>query len=191
MSQIIASVSGVRGIYGDNLTPENINKFTSAFSYYCSQVSKSKKIVIGRDGRLFGDVVSGAAISYLVLSGFEVVDIGIAPTPTVQLATEKLKAAGGIAVTASHNPQNWNGLKFLNPDGTFLDPAQIKKFLAFAQKPAYPVAPVEKLKEVIRDFTWCEKHIDMVLKLKAVGNPLGHLNAIRKRKFKVAASVAK
>jgi phosphomannomutase len=137
LSEIIASVSGVRGIYGDNLTPQNISKFVSAFAEYCKKNSKSKKIIVGRDGRLNGEIISNLVMNNLLLSGFEVVYIGVAPTPTVQIATEDLKAAGGIAVTASHNPQQWNGLKFLNPNGTFLDPKQIEQFLSIAEKGSF------------------------------------------------------
>ena len=129
MSDIIVSVSGIRGIIGDNLTPENILKFTSAFAAYCRKKSKSKKIVVGRDGRQHGELISNSVISILTMYGFQVIDIGIVPTPTVQIATEETKSAGGIAITASHNPQIWNGLKFLNSDGTFLDGEQIKEIL--------------------------------------------------------------
>lgn len=180
MSEIIASVSGVRGIYGDNLTPLNISKFTSAFAEYCRKNSKSKKIVVGRDGRLNGEIISNLVVNNLLLSGFEVVYIGIAPTPTVQIATEDLKAAGGIAVTASHNPQQWNGLKFLNPNGTFLDPSQIKDFLSIAEKGEFNFVPVKEIKKLSFDLSWNDKHIEKVLKLKIIDKA-----KIKKRKFKV------
>lgn len=180
MSDIIASVSGVRGIYGDNLTPQNISKFTSAFAEYCRKNSKSKKIVVGRDGRLNGEIISNLVVNNLLLSGFEVVHIGIAPTPTVQIATEDLKAAGGIAVTASHNPQQWNGLKFLNTNGTFLNPAQIKEFLSIADKGQFNFVPVKEIKKLIFDLSWNDKHIEKVLKLKIIDKA-----KIKKRKFKI------
>lgn len=180
MSEIIASVSGVRGIYGDNLTPQNISKFTSAFAEYCRKNSKSKKIVVGRDGRLNGEIISNLVVNNLLLSGFEVVYIGIAPTPTVQIATEDLKAAGGIAITASHNPQQWNGLKFLNPNGTFLDPAQIKEFLAVADKGVFSFVKVNEIKKLTFDLSWLDKHIEKVLRLKIID-----AGKIRKRKLKV------
>lgn len=180
MSEIIASVSGVRGIYGDNLTPQNISKFTSAFAEYCKKNSNSKKIIVGRDGRLNGEIISNLVINNLLLSGFEVVYIGIAPTPTVQIATEELKAAGGIAVTASHNPQQWNGLKFLNPNGTFLDPKQIEQFLSIAAKGSFTYADVKDIKKLTFDLSWLDRHIEKTLNLKIVDK-----NKIKRRKFKV------
>lgn len=182
MSEIIASVSGVRGIIGDNLTPFNIAKFTSAFAEYCRNHIKGvkNKIVVGRDGRKHGEVISNLVISNLILSGFEVIDIGIAPTPTVQIATEDLKCAGGIAITASHNPQIWNGLKFLNSDGTFLDEKQVSEFLKLSVRGEFKYAAINDLKNSVKDDTWIKKHIDKVLKLKVISIP-----EIRKRKFKV------
>ena len=117
MKEPIISISGIRGIYGESLTPENIVKYASAFAVYC----KRKKIVLGRDGRMGGELVEKLIESTLLFCGCEVVNIGVAPTPTVSLAVETLKAAGGIAVTASHNPQEWNGMKFINSKGIFLD----------------------------------------------------------------------
>lgn len=182
MSEIIASVSGVRGIIGDNLTPQNIAKFTSAFAEYCKKNSKGKtnKIVIGRDGRLHGDVISSLVTGNLLLSGFEITDIGIAPTPTVQIATEDLKSCGGISITASHNPQIWNGLKFLNSDGTFLDEKQITEFLKIAAKGGFKFAEISKLKTVIKDNSWIARHVEKVLNLKIID-----IKNIRKRKFKI------
>jgi phosphomannomutase len=182
MSEIIASVSGVRGIMGDSLTPQNIIKFTSAFAEYCRKYSKGKKlrIAIGRDGRLYGDIIEQMVLSNLALSGFEVINIGIAPTPTVQIATEDLKCAGGISITASHNPQKWNGLKFLNPDGTFLDEKQIKEFLRIASEGKFRYSDIKDLKPAKNDFTWLDRHIDKVLSLKII-----NINKIRKKKYKV------
>ncbi|MBS1551761.1 MAG: phosphoglucosamine mutase [Bacteroidetes bacterium] len=182
MSDIIASVSGIRGIFGDNLTPSNITKFVSAFAEYCRIVHKGKrnKIAVGRDGRIHGDIIAGIVINNLLLSGFEVTDIGIAPTPTVQLTTEELKCAGGISITASHNPQKWNGLKFLNSDGTFLDEHQVSEFLKIADKGKFSFAEIDKLRSLKNDDTWISKHIDKVLKLQIINTA-----KIRKRKFKV------
>lgn len=180
MSEIIASVSGVRGILGDNLTPNNIIKFTSAFIKYCRKNSKSDKIIVGNDGRLHGRLIADIVLSTVSMSGYRAVDIGVVPTPTVQIATEDLKAAGGIAITASHNPQIWNGLKFLNPDGTFLDGNQIKKVIEFGKTGKFEYAGIEDIKPVISDYSWIQKHIDKVLKLKSV-----NASKIKKRKFKV------
>lgn len=181
MSEIIASVSGVRGITGDSLTPQSIIKFTSAFSEYCKINFKNNfKIVVGRDGRLSGEVIENIVVSNLALCGFKVINIGIAPTPTVQIATEDMKCAGGISITASHNPQQWNGLKFLNSDGTFLDEIQIKEFLNIASNGNFHYVNIEKIKRPVNDFTWIDKHIEKILKLKII-----NVNKIRKRKFKV------
>ena len=182
MSEIIASVSGIRGIIGDSLTPGNIIKFTSAFAKYSKKNSghRNLKIAVGRDGRLFGDVIEKMVISNLLLCGAEVINIGIAPTPTVQIATEELNCSGGISITASHNPQIWNGLKFLNPVGTFLDEKQVKKFLQIADRSVFNYVSIDEVKQIIYDNSWLDKHIDRVLKLKILD-----LNKIRKRKFKV------
>lgn len=180
MSEIIASVSGVRGILGESLTPENIIRFTSAFAKYCKEKSKETKIAVGWDGRLYGDVVTGFVFDTLFLSGIEVVYLGVAPTPTVQLATELSKAAGGISVTASHNPQQWNGLKFLKSDGTFLDDSEIKEVIKSADENKFSYPPIQELKSITSDNSWIDKHIEKVLKLKILD-----LKKIKKRKFKV------
>jgi phosphomannomutase len=180
MTTIIASVSGVRGILGDNLTPENIIKFISAFIVYCRKNSKSKNIVVGMDGRLYGNIISNIVTSTISMSGYTAVDIGVVPTPTVQIATEDMKAAGGIAITASHNPQIWNGLKFLNSNGTFLDGEQIKEVIESSKTAVFIYADVKNIKPVVSDYSWIQKHIDKVLKLKSV-----NINKIKKRKFKI------
>ncbi|MEO8210050.1 MAG: phosphoglucosamine mutase, partial [bacterium] len=180
MSEIIASVSGVRGILGDSLTPENIIKFTSAFAKFCREKSNKNKIVVGSDGRMFGDVITGFVIDTLVLSGFEVTYIGVAPTPTIQIATAELKASGGISVTASHNPQQWNGLKFLNSGGTFLNEDEMNEIIRIANEDKFIYSGIDNLIQIKGDSSWIDKHIKKVLKLKIL-----NLNKIKKRKFKV------
>ncbi|MBL8005954.1 MAG: phosphoglucosamine mutase [Ignavibacteria bacterium] len=180
MTDIIASVSGVRGIIGDNLTPFNIIKFTSAFAEYNRRKNFKKKIAVGRDGRIFGEIISALVINNLLLSGFEVIDIGTAPTPTVQIATEDLKCSGGISVTASHNPQIWNGLKFLNGNGTFLDESQVKTLLKIAEGNKFIYAGIDKIKTVTTDYSWNDRHIEKVLRLKIID-----VDKIKKRKFKI------
>lgn len=182
MSELIVSVSGIRGIPGDSLTPENIIKYTSAFAEYSKRNFKNKKIriAVGRDGRLNGDVIEKLVVSVLSMCGADVINIGIAPTPTVQIATEDLKCAGGISITASHNPHIWNGLKFLNPDGTFLDETQVKNFIALAQAGKFKYADVADIGKVHDDFSWTQKHAAKVLKLKIL-----NLKKIRQKKFKV------
>ncbi len=180
MSEIIFSVSGVRGIYGDSLTLPVVVHYTLAFAKLCRDNKKSRKVVVGRDGRLMGDEVAAVAIYTLSIAGFEVVDIGVVPTPTVQLAVEKLKAAGGIAITASHNPQQWNGLKFLDSDGTFLKSKQIDEVKKNLKTNKYKFVNTDKPARIKTDDTWIDKHIDLVLKLNYI-----NATKIRRRKFKV------
>lgn len=182
MSEIISSVSGIRGIYGDSLTPFNLIKFTSAYASLLKSICvKGRiKIALGRDGRLHGEEVSGIVINSLLMSGIDVVYLGIVPTPTVQIATEDLKCCGGISVTASHNPQEWNGLKFLKGDGTFLDELQVKKLMRFAEKGDFKFAQVNDIGNLTSDFSWINRHIEKVLKLRII-----NVVKIRKRKFKV------
>ncbi len=168
MSEIIASVSGVRGIIGDNLTPASISKFTLAFAEFCKKYNNSKKIIVGRDGRIHGEIITDIVTSSLILAGFEPIYIGVVPTPTVQIAVEDIKAAGGISVTASHNPQQWNGLKFLNNTGRFLGPDEIKEFLEIAATDEFTYAEISQLKNIKFDNTWIDKHIEKVLKLKFI-----------------------
>ncbi|MDQ3020686.1 MAG: phosphoglucosamine mutase [Bacteroidota bacterium] len=180
MSEIIASVSGVRGIIGDSLTPENIIKYTSAFAKLCRGKSKNNKIIIGRDGRLFGDLITGFVSDTLTLSGFEVTNIGVAPTPTIQIATEDIKSSGGISVTASHNPQQWNGLKFLNSDGTFLSENEMNEIIRIVDEGKFYYSGIDNLISIKDDSSWIDKHIEKVLKLNIL-----NINKIKKRKFKV------
>lgn len=180
MSNIIVSVSGLRGITGETLTPENIIKYTSAFAEYCRKKKITKRIIVGRDGRLHGEVISNMVISNLAMSGFQVINIGVVPTPTVQIATEETRSAGGIAITASHNPQMWNGLKFLNPDGTFLDKNQVEQLISIAENGKFYYESVRKLRQVTDDNTWIKKHIDLVL-----SNRIVNLRKIRERNFRI------
>jgi phosphomannomutase len=182
LSEIIASVSGIRGITGDSLTPYNIIKFTSAFAEYCRRNSRVRKlkIVLGRDGRLSGEIIEQMVFSNLAMSGAEVISIGTAPTPTVQIATEELKCSGGISITASHNPQEWNGLKFLNSDGTFLDDKQIEELLKIAEEGNFIFAELKDIKPVKSDDSWLDRHIEKVLALSILNTV-----KVRKRKFRV------
>ncbi|HYH79964.1 MAG TPA: hypothetical protein VEX86_09200, partial [Longimicrobium sp.] len=120
-SRLMVSVSGVRGRVGDGLTPEVIAWFAAAFGAYVRRRGPGNTVVIGRDSRVSGAMFARAATAALQAAGCDVVDVGIAPTPSVQLAVEDLGAAGGLAVTASHNPIEWNALKFIGPSGMFLD----------------------------------------------------------------------
>ena len=172
----VISISGVRGIIGESLTPEVIARFAVSFGTYL----EGGKVVVGRDTRLSGEMAKCAVFSGLLSAGCEIIDLGIVPTPTVQLLTERLKANGGMVITASHNPSEYNGLKFIFADGTFLNSSRMKKFLAiYAQnKIKYPSfnKPTE-----IKDY-----HQEAVnFHLKKTLSFL-NLNLIRKKHFHVA-----
>ena len=170
---LIKSISGIRGTIGghtgDTLNPLDIVKFTTAYATFI----KGKKIVVGRDGRISGPMVRDVVCGTLVGMGYEVIDIGLATTPTTELAVRWHKADGGIIITASHNPTQWNALKLLNSEG---------EFLAIAEKEDFDYAPVEKLGRVIKDDTMNQQHIQSVLDLRLVD-----VEAIKARQFRVCA----
>lgn len=178
MNEPIVSISGIRGIFGDSLIPDNIIKYTAAFAKYTGR----KRVVIGRDGRLNGDVIEKIIESTLLFCGCEVINLGVAPTPTISLAVETLKASGGIAITASHNPQEWNGMKFINSKGIFLNTEENKNFLSFTNDSENSYVPVEKVKQVEYYTDFLNYHIKKVLAIKSV-----NVKKIKKRKFKVVA----
>ena len=185
MQNPIISISGIRGILGKSLYPENINQFASAFAKYINKkhnISSSAggRIVIGRDGRLFGEQVEKIVEAALIFNGCEVINLGIAPTPTISLAVETLKANGGIAITASHNPQEWNGMKFINSKGIFLNKAENDAFFKFIEDNDKDYLPWDKLKHVEYYPGFDDYHINRVLGIKCL-----NINRIRKRKFKV------
>jgi phosphomannomutase len=176
----MVSISGIRGVIGDTLTPDVITRYASAYVAYCREVvGAPPMIVVGRDGRITGKAVSDTLSGALVLAGANVMNIGICPTPTVQLAIEHEHAHGGIAVTASHNPMQWNGLKFMASTGLFLDAAENARFWSLAEeKQAYP--PWDSIGAETLNTTWLQRHIDAVLRL-----PLINVGAIQERKFTV------
>jgi phosphomannomutase len=177
---LMVSISGIRGVIGDSLTPEIVVRYAAAFGEYCKlRHPKRKSIVVGRDGRISGSPLQNIVTSTLLSLGFDVRVIGICPTPTVQLAVEQTGAAGGIAITASHNPMQWNGLKFMASTGMFLDAGENKEFWALAEKPAAYVS-WDKLGKRNADDTWLTRHIDQVLAL-----PMMYTDAIRARKFRI------
>src|SRR5262249_3644617 len=132
-SKLMVSVSGVRGRVGDGLTPEVIAWFAAAFGAYARRRGPGTTVVIGRDSRVSGAMFARAATAALQAAGWEVVDGGTAAPPTVQLAVEDFRAAGGLAVTASHNPIEWNALKFIGPSGMFLDADEGKEMRALLE----------------------------------------------------------
>lgn len=173
---LMVSISGVRGIVGSSLTPEIIVRYASAFAEYCSK----GRIVIGRDGRVTGKPIGHIVSSTLLSMGCDVVAIGICPTPTVQIAVERTKAAGGISITASHNPAAWNGLKFLSSSGLFLDAEENKEFWGIADRPERSYALWDRLGQHIADESFLDAHIAEILAI-----PYLNVRLVRKRKFKV------
>lgn len=184
---LIKSISGIRGTIGgradEGLTPLDIVKLTSAYAALIRRTTtkKTNKIVVGRDARLSGEMVNKTVCGTLMGMGFDVVDIGLASTPTTELAVTMEDACGGIILTASHNPRQWNALKLLNEKGEFLNAAEGQEVLRIAAAEEFEYADVETLGKYRLDETYNQKHIDAVLSL-----PLVDVEAIRKAGFKVA-----
>jgi len=176
LSRLMVSVSGLRGEVGSTLTPETIIRYTAAFAAF----KQGGKIVVGRDSRVSGPFVQNLVTGTLVASGCQVIDLGIVPTPTVQMAIEHHQADGGIAITASHNPIQWNGLKFMDSDGRFLNPARAEQVYAMAEQNEVRLAEWSGLGSVIIDDQASNRHIEKILAL-----PYLNLSAVRKRNFKV------
>lgn len=183
---LIKSISGIRGTIGgsvgEGLSPVDIVKFTAAYSTLIRKISTngSNTIVVGRDARMSGSMVQKLVVGTLQSMGFDVTDIGLASTPTTELAVTMEGAAGGIILTASHNPKQWNALKLLNQDGEFLNKAEGEEVLKIAEKEDFAFAEVTELGKVTeKDYT--DKHIENVLNLKLVD-----VDAIKKADFKVA-----
>ncbi len=180
---LIKSISGIRGTIGgkpgENLTPLDIVKFTSAFASSLDQ-NKNKTIVIGRDGRISGKMVSDLCANTLMACGFDVIDLGLTTTPTVEIAVTEENAAGGIILTASHNPKEWNALKLLNHNGEFLNAEAAEKVLLIAEKENFIFAGVDKLGKYQRDDSYLQKHIEAVINYELVD-----IAAIKKAKFKI------
>ena len=171
---LIKSISGIRGTIGgkpgESFSPVDVVKFTAAFGTWIlrKQVSGNTKIVIGRDGRSTGKMVSNLVTSTLQGLGIDVIDLGMASTPTVEIAVKGLSAGGGIIITASHNPANWNALKLLNEKGEFLSAADGNEILRIVSSEEYRFAEHDKLGSVVTDTSWGEKHIALIAKLNLV-----------------------
>lgn len=184
---LIKSISGIRGTIGgkagEGLNPLDIVKFTSAYATLIRRTStkKSNKIVVGRDARISGEMVKNVVCGTLMGMGFDVVNIGLASTPTTEIAVTGEGADGGIIITASHNPRHWNALKLLNSNGEFLNAEEGNEVLQIAEKEDFDFADVDQMGKYIEDNTYNQKHIDMVLGLKLVD-----VEAIKKANFKVA-----
>ena len=190
---LIKSISGIRGTIGghtgDTLNPLDIVKFTTAYATFIARCEvrgarceDMRKIVVGRDGRISGPMVRDIVCGTLVGMGYEVIDIGLATTPTTELAVRWHEADGGIIITASHNPTQWNALKLLNSEGEFLTAADGAEVLRIAEAEDFDYAPVEGLGNVVKDDTMNQRHVDSVLQLR-----LADVEAIRNRKFRVCA----
>lgn len=184
---LIKSISGIRGTIGgkagEGLNPLDIVKFTSAYATLIRRTStvKSNKIVVGRDARISGEMVKNVVCGTLMGMGFDVVNIGLASTPTTELAVTMAGACGGIILTASHNPKQWNALKLLNEHGEFLNAAEGEEVLRIAEAEAFEYADVDHIGSYVEDNTYNEKHIESVLALKLVD-----VEAIRHSNFRVA-----
>lgn len=171
---LIKSISGIRGTIGgrpgEGLSPLDIVKFTAAYATFIRRTSPvtSNTIVVGRDARVSGPIVDSLVCATLTAVGFDVVNIGPASTPTTEIAVTGEGACGGIIITASHNPAQWNALKLLNHNGEFLNAAEGSAVLDIAEREDFTFAPVENLGHIGHNDTWLRRHIDMVLGLKLV-----------------------
>jgi phosphoglucosamine mutase len=184
---LIKSISGIRGTIGgktgDGLNPLDIVKFTTAYATWVKRHTQQcpLKVVVGRDARISGEMVNHVVIGTLLGMGFDVVNIGLATTPTTELAVTMESASGGIILTASHNPKQWNALKLLNEKGEFLSAKDGEEVLQIAETQDFEFAEVDEIGKLTEDFTYTQKHIESVLALDLVD-----VEAIYKADFKVA-----
>lgn len=182
---LIKSISGIRGTIGgkagEALTPTDIVKFSTAFGLWVIQQTGKKKIVIGRDARISGDMVRNLVVGTLQGLGIDVIDLGLSTTPTVEIAVPLENAGGGIIITASHNPKQWNALKLLNHEGEFINDEQGKRVLEIAENTDISFAEVNNLGKVTLNNSYMQKHIEQILAL-----PLVDIDAIKAAKFKIA-----
>ena len=181
---LIKSISGIRGTIGgkpgDNLTPVDIVKFAAAYGTIMAEGKERTKIVIGRDGRISGAMVQELVVNTLTGLGIDVVDLGLSTTPTVEVAVKMANADGGIILTASHNPKEWNALKLLNEDGEFISAETGARVLELATKEEFVFASVDKLGTVTKDDSYGQLHIDAILQY-----PLVNTASIANQNFKV------
>lgn len=184
---LIKSISGIRGTIGgapgEGLSPVDVVKFTAAYAHFISKTTTrtNRTIVVGRDARLSGPMVNSLVEATLTGMGFDVVNIGLASTPTTEVAVVMEKACGGIIITASHNPKQWNALKLLNENGEFLNDAQGKEVLRIAENDEYTFADIDSIGHAYTNNTYDAKHIESVLALDLVDR-----DAIAKADFTVA-----
>lgn len=182
---LIKSISGIRGTIGgfagSSLTPLDVVKFTAAFGHIVLQKTQNPKIVLGRDARKSGEMINRLVIGTLEGMGFTIIDLGLSTTPTVEIAVPLENAGGGIILTASHNPGEWNALKLLNEKGEFIDAETGLKVLELAENPEFAFAEIHQLGKVIQDDSYLQKHIDHILSLDLVD-----VESIRNAEFKIA-----
>ncbi len=176
MGTLMTSISGIRGIVGNGLEPETIIKYTNAYADFIGTGS----VVIGRDARITGEMVNQITTGTLLAKGIDVIDIGICPTPTVQFNVKKLKANGGIAISASHNPNEWNALKLLNGTGQFLSPEEYVQMQKFLQRGEMKYKSWDKIGKWTEYSKGIQNHIDAIFDLGII-----YVDEIRKRRFKV------
>ena len=170
---LIKSISGIRGTIGgkvgDSLSPLDIVRFTASYAAFIrKQVNKSNTIIIGRDARVSGKMVSSLVSGTLISCGFDVLDVGLSTTPTIEVAVQLEKSAGGIIITASHNPKDWNALKLLNMEGEFLSKKDGEEILLLAENENFLFSQVNDLGKYSYDDSFNDKHIDQILKLDLI-----------------------
>jgi phosphomannomutase len=172
---LIKSISGIRGtiggLPGENLTPLDVVKFTAAYGTLLKEKQPRPSVVVGRDGRISGPLVHSLVVQTLIALGIDVIDLGVSTTPTVEFAVVEEKATGGIILTASHNPRQWNALKLLNEQGEFLSAEAGKKVLEIGEKSEMSFASVDELGTVRSDETYLQKHIAAILNYPLVDAP--------------------
>lgn len=184
---LIKSISGIRGTIGgpagDGLTPLDVVKFSSAYAEFLKKRAGKTEltVVVGRDARISGEMVSSLVIGTLTGCGIDVIDLGLSTTPTVEVAVPVEKADGGIILTASHNPKQWNALKLLNEKGEFISGEEGAELLKIAEDESFDYADVDSLGSIRTDYTWIDKHIQLVMDL-----PLVDVEAIKSANFHVA-----
>jgi phosphomannomutase len=181
---LIKSISGIRGTIGGapgkGLTPIDIVKYAAAYGTLIQESGKGNKLVIGRDGRISGEMVRNLVAATLQGLGFEVIDLGLSTTPTVEMAVTAYEAAGGIILTASHNPKEWNALKLLNHEGEFISAELGARVLELAESDSLQFAEINKLGTIVEDNSFMDRHIQAILE-----HPLVDVAVIKNRKFKV------
>src|SRR4051812_15006778 len=174
---LMVSVSGIRGRVGEGLTPEVVATYASAFGAWASRRGHSNNVVVGRDSRVSGPMFHRIVVSSLQLAGCNVIDIGLTTTPTCQLAVEHHHAAGGLMISASHNPIEWNALKFIGPSGLFLEHSEGVQMRALVEQ-GIPRARWDQIGSIIEDDRAIQRHVERVLAI-----PYLDVEGIRRRNF--------